>query len=263
MKKTIIAFILGGILFSTITATAAYVYTARDIGYQPQDENWSVSNASEALSSLKSDLNTVNTNVTEYKQQITEALADKGVEVDENSSMADIQSGINNMSATDLLDNPDMLSSDYLDKYYYKEYKGRSGSVYYDREGDGYATGIIRTGHKIQYKSSASYPKQGNYGYHIACYAFPIMKNNGYTKLTYKIDAINITPSTNTNLYVRNPLTNVLYNITSSTNLSVGEHTIDLPANMDLHEGIMQIYFTQYVNDSNLDVTFSEMYLHN
>ena len=100
MKKNILSFILGGIVFLSIGASAAYVYTASDIGYQPQDENWSVSNASEALSSLKEDLNTVNTNVTEYKQQITEALADKGVEVDENSSMADITSGIENFSST-------------------------------------------------------------------------------------------------------------------------------------------------------------------
>ena len=100
MKKNILSFMLGGIVFLTIGASAAYVYTASDIGYQPQDENWSVSNASEALSSLKEDLNTVNTNVTEYKQQITEALADKGVEVDENSSMADITSGIENFSST-------------------------------------------------------------------------------------------------------------------------------------------------------------------
>ena len=98
MKKNILCFLLGGLFFSSITAGAAYVYTARDIGYQPSDENWSVSNASEALSSLKEDLNTVNTNVTEYKQQITEALADKGVSVNENSSMAEIQSGITNMS---------------------------------------------------------------------------------------------------------------------------------------------------------------------
>ena len=97
MKKTIITFILGGIFFSSITATAAYVYTARDIGYSPSDENWNVTNADQALTSLKDDLNTVNANVTEYKQQITEALADKGVNVDENSTMEDITSGIENM----------------------------------------------------------------------------------------------------------------------------------------------------------------------
>ena len=94
MKKTIITLIIGLVAGTTLTAGAAYVYTARDIGYSPSDENWNVTNASEALSSLKEDLNTVNTNVTEYKQQITEALADKGVSVDDNSSMADITSGI-------------------------------------------------------------------------------------------------------------------------------------------------------------------------
>ena len=98
MKKNILFTIIGLIVGSTITAGAAYVYTASDIGYQPNDENWNVSNASEALSSLKEDLNNVNTNVTEYKQQITEVLADKGVSVDETSTMEEIQEGITNMS---------------------------------------------------------------------------------------------------------------------------------------------------------------------
>ena len=102
MKKTIITLIIGIFIGFTINVCASYVYTARDIGYTPQDEKWEVSNASEALSSLKSDLNNVNQNVTEYKQQITEALADKGVEVDENSSMSDITSGITNMGSTDV-----------------------------------------------------------------------------------------------------------------------------------------------------------------
>lgn len=100
MKKYILCTIIGIIIGSTITAGAAYVYSARDISYLPNDENWNVSNAGEALSSLKEDLNTVNTNVTEYKQQITEALSDKGVSVDENSSMEDITSGISNMSTS-------------------------------------------------------------------------------------------------------------------------------------------------------------------
>ena len=98
MKKNILLVLIGLIAGTTITATAAYVYTARDIGYSPSDENWNVTNASDALSSLKEDLNEVNTNVTEYKQQITEALSDKGLNVDENSTMQEITSGIQSMS---------------------------------------------------------------------------------------------------------------------------------------------------------------------
>ena len=99
MKKNVLLVLITAIICIVGTASAAYVYTAKDIGYTPQDENWEVSNASEALSSLKSDLNNVNQNVTEYKQQITEALASQGVEVNENSSMSDITSGITNMSS--------------------------------------------------------------------------------------------------------------------------------------------------------------------
>ena len=56
MKKVLLGILIGGIVFGTIGAGAAYVYTARDIGYQPNDENWNVSNASEALNSLKTDI---------------------------------------------------------------------------------------------------------------------------------------------------------------------------------------------------------------
>ena len=98
MKKCVISFILGAVIFSCITARALYVYQANDIEYTPADTTWTVGNAGDALTSLKEDLNNVNTNVSEYKQQITEALADKGVEVNENSSMQDIASGITNMN---------------------------------------------------------------------------------------------------------------------------------------------------------------------
>ena len=97
MKKTIIVGLICFLCGISVTVCATYVYTAKDIGYQPNDNTWEVGNAREALDSLKTDLNTVNTNVTEYKSQITEALADKGVNVDENSTMEDITSGIENM----------------------------------------------------------------------------------------------------------------------------------------------------------------------
>ena len=115
MKKIFLTNILTAIICITTTATAAYVYTARDIGYSPSDENWNVTNADQALTSLKDDLNTVNTNVTEYKQQITEALADKGVNVDENSTMEDITSGISNFKSG--IEYPPMtLSADGVDE---------------------------------------------------------------------------------------------------------------------------------------------------
>ena len=62
MKKNILLVLITAIICIVGTASAAYVYTARDIGYTPQDENWEVTNASEALSSLKDDIELVKRN---------------------------------------------------------------------------------------------------------------------------------------------------------------------------------------------------------
>ena len=99
MKKNLLFTLIGLIAGTTLTAGAAYVYTARDIGYTPSDENWSVTNADQALSSLKSDVNDLN----QYRSDIVESLVDKGVDVNENSSIADIKNGIDNMSSNDFL----------------------------------------------------------------------------------------------------------------------------------------------------------------
>lgn len=100
MKKNILCFILGGIIFGTIGVGATYVYTARDISFLPSDENWNVSNASEAISSLKDDLNTVNNNVSEYKNNIAQTLTDNGITTNSNDSFEtidnNIDDGINN-----------------------------------------------------------------------------------------------------------------------------------------------------------------------
>ena len=56
MKKNILLVLITAIICITGTATAAYIYTARDIGYVPIDNDWNVSNASEALNSLKTDI---------------------------------------------------------------------------------------------------------------------------------------------------------------------------------------------------------------
>ena len=63
MKKNLLFTIIGLIAGTTLTATAAYVYTARDINYQPSDENWSVNNVQEALSELKTDVSSISNKV--------------------------------------------------------------------------------------------------------------------------------------------------------------------------------------------------------
>ena len=100
MKKNLLILLIGIIIGTTITAGAAYVYTARDISYSPSDENWNVTNASEAISSLKDDLNTVNNNVSEYKSNIAQTLTDNGITTNSNDSFEtidnNIDDGINN-----------------------------------------------------------------------------------------------------------------------------------------------------------------------
>ena len=51
MKKILIGFILGGIIFGCIGVYAAS-YLATDIIYEPEDASWEVNNVSEALSDL-------------------------------------------------------------------------------------------------------------------------------------------------------------------------------------------------------------------
>lgn len=113
MKKFILGILIGGVVFGTIGATAAYVYTASDIGYQPSDENWNVSNAEEAMNSLKNDLNQVSTDVNNYKSEIIESLNNNGSELNNNSSMQDIISSIDSLNDTDisLLDSHMKLNS--------------------------------------------------------------------------------------------------------------------------------------------------------
>lgn len=64
MKKILInrlfIVITTAVICITGTATAAYVYTAKDIGYQPSDEAWNVNNVNEAINDIKDDINNIN-----------------------------------------------------------------------------------------------------------------------------------------------------------------------------------------------------------
>ena len=53
MKKLIIAFILGGVVFGSITGVVAYNYNAKDVSYTPSDSNWNVDNVEDAIKDLK------------------------------------------------------------------------------------------------------------------------------------------------------------------------------------------------------------------
>ena len=52
MKKCIFSFILGALLFGAISGVIAYQITVDQIGFEPDDPNWQVSNLGEALNDL-------------------------------------------------------------------------------------------------------------------------------------------------------------------------------------------------------------------
>ena len=54
MKKALIGFILGGIIFGSIGIYATSLYYAKDISYEPSDASWEVSNVNDALNNLYS-----------------------------------------------------------------------------------------------------------------------------------------------------------------------------------------------------------------
>ena len=51
-KNPIFTFILGGILFGSITGVVAYSYSSNDISYTPKDTNWNVDNVGSAIDDL-------------------------------------------------------------------------------------------------------------------------------------------------------------------------------------------------------------------
>lgn len=52
MKKNIVCFILGGLLFGIIGVNGVLLYKASDIEFVPKDDNWNVNNLNEAINDL-------------------------------------------------------------------------------------------------------------------------------------------------------------------------------------------------------------------
>ena len=53
MKKVIISFVLGAIIFGSISGVIAYNYNAKDIEYTPSDSTWNVNTVGDAIDELK------------------------------------------------------------------------------------------------------------------------------------------------------------------------------------------------------------------
>ena len=52
MKKNILSFIIGAILFSSITLVSAYSIFSSNVGFLPTDETWEVDNVQDAIDNL-------------------------------------------------------------------------------------------------------------------------------------------------------------------------------------------------------------------
>lgn len=87
MKKFILGFIIGSLLFSGITVLAIHVYHANEISYSPKNTNWNVSNVKSALDSLDTDF-------TNYQVGMINMLRSKGINVSDNADFNEISDAL-------------------------------------------------------------------------------------------------------------------------------------------------------------------------
>ena len=66
MKKGIIGFVLGALIFGSIGVVSAYTIFANDIGYTPKDTSWEVDNVKDAIDDLYSKANISEKNVEDF-----------------------------------------------------------------------------------------------------------------------------------------------------------------------------------------------------
>ena len=73
MKKCLISFILGGLLFSGLTILA-YSYNAKDISYQPSNSSWKVNSVKDAIDSIKTTNDTTISNLQSSNQSMQDEI---------------------------------------------------------------------------------------------------------------------------------------------------------------------------------------------
>ena len=74
IKNPIFTFILGAIIFSSITGVIAYNLTSDKIGFEPDDEDWNVENVEEAINDLYSKKQIDISNMTLVDSKYTQVL---------------------------------------------------------------------------------------------------------------------------------------------------------------------------------------------
>ena len=90
MKKFILGFIIGGLVFSGITVFAIHVYHANEIPYSPKNTNWNVNNVKTALDSLDTDF-------TNYRAGIINIIRNKGVTISDNADFVEMENALKNV----------------------------------------------------------------------------------------------------------------------------------------------------------------------
>ena len=81
MKKYIIGFILGALIFGSIAGAVAYDISASQIGFEPDDEEWEVDNLQDALNSLYSSSGKTKTTLLWTNENPTSSFASQTLEL--------------------------------------------------------------------------------------------------------------------------------------------------------------------------------------
>ena len=111
MKKSIMGFILGSIIFSRITSVAAYSILAKGISYTPSNTNWEVDDMSDVLDALYTNINPKYTGVTEVTpSQSSQTLNTKDKALTKNITINPIPSTYKNLTSATTVSVSDIVS---------------------------------------------------------------------------------------------------------------------------------------------------------
>jgi len=97
LKSRVFLVIITIILTLGTTVGAAVLYEANQVSYTPQDSSWNVSTVEGALNNLYSKFSTINTEYTNFKSTIAQAITNVGIETEETATAQTMAENISNL----------------------------------------------------------------------------------------------------------------------------------------------------------------------